>query len=75
MTKIMVDGMEMEVVVQLGELLPPTHSIRILWGSASHREADSTICEYRFATKELLNAFCIGVEAAVGYMDYGVIDR
>ena len=32
-----------------------------------------TICEYRFATKELLEAFMQGVDAADGYLGHKVV--
>jgi len=69
--------MELEVMVQLGEELAPTHSVRILWGSESHQEAmkgADPVCEYRFATKESLDAFLTGVDAAAGYMGYTVVE-
>jgi hypothetical protein len=63
--------------VQIGEDLATPHAIRILWGSDKHRPAMAgadPICEYRFATKELLDAFIQGVDAAEGYLGYKVVE-
>jgi hypothetical protein len=77
MPTINVEELEMELEVQVGENLPPTHSVRILWGSESHQEMMKDIdpvCEYRFATKAELEAFMVGVDSAEGYLGYAIVD-
>jgi hypothetical protein len=63
--------------VQIGEDLATPQAIRILWSGDEHRAAMAgadPICEYRFATKELLEAFMQGVDAADGYLGYEVVE-
>jgi hypothetical protein len=50
------------------------YTIKILWGSTSTREENEP-CTYEFDTKEEFNAFLEGVEAAVGWMDYEVVEQ
>ena len=67
--------METEILVCIGEKLDTPHIIRIIWGSKSHqrrRKGAEPVCEYRFATKEELEAFSVGVDAAEGYLGYSL---
>jgi hypothetical protein len=66
-------------MICVGEQLTTEHSVRIIWGSKSHRQEMeelemNDIHEYRFATDAELKAFLLGVDDSNGYMDYLVVE-
>jgi hypothetical protein len=51
-------------------------TIRIHWGSESTRQETPTVCcTYQFRTQEEMDAFMSGVEEAIGWMDYLVVEE
>jgi hypothetical protein len=53
----------------------PEFKASILWGSASTREDNPKPSTYHFLTQAELDAFLLGVEAAVGWMEYELLEK
>jgi hypothetical protein len=67
---------KIQLVKDAPVLIQSIHRILVIWGSTSHhrRNPDDPICEYRFNTKAELDAFRLGMDDAVGYHEYSVVD-